>query len=56
MIRGKTTFVCPGCGHVFESWDIEDNASVRTAPASCPRCGTLSPKAGMIDRIKTLFK
>ena len=39
MVRGKTWFRCACCGHVFEAWDIEDNATVFSMPMTCPKCG-----------------
>ncbi len=42
MMRGITKFRCPKCGHIFEAPDIEDNATVFTAPMPCPKCGTMS--------------
>lgn len=39
MVRGKTWFRCTCCGHVFEALDIEDNATVRSMPMTCPKCG-----------------
>lgn len=39
MLRGKTWFKCDYCGHVFKSWDIEDNATVNSMPMTCPKCG-----------------
>ena len=39
MVRGKTWFRCSCCGHVFEAWDIEDNATVFSMPMTCPKCG-----------------
>lgn len=50
MLRGFTKFRCPDCGHIFEAPDIEDSASVRTAPMPCPCCGTKSYPVGLIDR------
>ncbi len=49
MMRGITKFRCPKCGHIFEAPDIEDNASVRTMPQPCPKCGTKSNVAGLFD-------
>ena len=42
MLRGTTLFRCPNCGHVFKALDLEDNATVRTMPQPCPRCGAKS--------------
>ena len=39
MVRGKTWFRCSCCGHVFEGWDIEDNATAFSMPMTCPKCG-----------------
>ncbi len=47
MLRGKTTFKCDACGNVFESLDIEDNATAGTMPMRCPKCGAKClPKKG----------
>ena len=42
MLRGTTLFRCPNCGHVFKALDIEDNATARSTPMPCPRCGAKS--------------
>ena len=42
MLRGTTKFRCPDCGHIFEAPDLEDNATARTMPMPCPRCGAKS--------------
>ena len=47
MLRGTTLFRCPNCGHVFKALDIEDNATARTAPMPCPRCGAKSSPVGL---------
>ena len=39
MLRGITTFKCPECGETFEGPDFEWNATVWTAPLTCPKCG-----------------
>ena len=39
MVRGKTWFRCSCCGHIFKTWDIEDNATVYSVPMTCPKCG-----------------
>lgn len=47
MLRGKTKFKCDACGNVFESFDIEDNATAGTMPVRCPKCGAQClPKRG----------
>ena len=40
MLRGTATFVCKDCGHKFEAFDIEDNATVESMPMQCPKCGS----------------
>lgn len=42
MLRGITKFRCPSCGHIFDAFDIEDNATAGTVPVPCPRCGAKS--------------
>lgn len=55
MLRGKTWFKCECCGHVFKSWDIEDNATVYSMPMTCPECGGKGHAIGncynMFDRL-----
>lgn len=47
MLRGKTKFKCDACGNVFESFDIEDNATAGTMPMRCSKCGAqCMPKKG----------
>lgn len=46
MLRGITKFRCPNCGHIFEAPDLEDNATARTTPVPCPRCGAKSNPRG----------
>lgn len=41
MVRGITRFKCNGCGNKFKWLDIEWNATVYTAPARCPKCGSM---------------
>ncbi len=55
MLRGLTKFRCPDCGHTFEAPDLEDNATVRTMPMSCPRCGAKSNPVGILDRFSMLW-
>lgn len=55
MLRGTTLFRCPNCGHVFEAPDIEDNATVRTTPMPCPRCGTKSNPIGILGWLNSLI-
>ena len=47
MLRGITLFRCPNCGHVFKAFDIEDNATARSTPMPCPRCGAKSYPRGL---------
>ena len=47
MLRGTTLFRCPNCGHVFKALDIEDNATARSTPMPCPRCGAKSSPVGL---------
>lgn len=57
MMRGMTYFKCPHCGKVFKGPDMEDRATVHTAPLHCPECGTLSPKyEGIGGLLANLFK
>lgn len=53
MLRGKTKFKCDACGNVFESFDIEDNATAGTMPMRCPKCGAqcLPKKGGWLSRL-----
>lgn len=39
MLRGTTTFKCEKCGHKFVGPDMELEATVLTAPLTCPECG-----------------
>ena len=55
MLRGTTLFRCPNCGHVFKALDIEDNATARTTPMPCPRCGAKSSPVGIIDSFCMLW-
>lgn len=54
MLRGFTKFRCPNCGHTFEAPDIEDNATVRTTPMPCPRCGAKSNPSGSLYMFRSL--
>ena len=47
MLRGTTLFRCPNCGHVFKALDIEDNATARSTPMPCPRCGAKGSPVGL---------
>ena len=40
MLRGKKTFKCDDCDHVFEALDIEWQATVYSQPMSCPNYGS----------------
>lgn len=52
MFRGIVKFKCESCGTIFEAPDIEDNATVKSYPQRCPKCGTqCTHKANIIDRI-----
>ena len=53
MLRGLTKFRCPDCGHIFEAPDLEDNATARTMPMPCPRCGTKSNPVSFIDMTRS---
>lgn len=53
MFRGFTKFRCPNCGHIFEAPDIEDNATARTMPHPCPRCGAKSNTIGFLDGFRS---
>ncbi len=55
-MRGITKFRCPKCGHIFEAPDIEDNASVRTMPQPCPRCGVKSNQIGLPGWVRSLVE
>ena len=55
MLRGTTLFRCPNCGHVFKALDLEDNATVRSTPMPCPRCGAKSSPVGIIDSFCMLW-
>lgn len=54
MLRGTTLFRCPNCGHVFKAFDIEDNATARSTPMPCPRCGAKSSPVGPLDILRSL--
>lgn len=56
MLRGKTKFKCDACGNVFESFDIEDNATAGTMPMRCPKCGAqcLPNEGGWLSRLLRL--
>jgi len=41
MLRGITKFTCDDCGNKFMALDMEWNATVFTAPARCPKCGSM---------------
>ena len=55
MLRGTTLFRCPNCGHVFKALDFEDNATARSTPMPCPRCGAKSSPVGIIDSFCMLW-
>jgi ssDNA-binding Zn-finger/Zn-ribbon topoisomerase 1 len=56
MIRGIVILKCPVCGTVFPGLDIEWQATVLSAPVSCPHCKhSCNPgadRAGLIDKIR----
>ena len=54
MVRGKTWFRCSCCGHVFEAWDIEDNATVFSMPMTCPKCGGKGHAIGPLGIIRRI--
>ena len=41
MLRDIKRVKCHLCGHSFIALDIEDNASVLSAPIHCPKCGAI---------------
>ncbi len=43
MLRDIKKVKCHQCGHSFIALDIEDNASVLSAPIHCPECGAIYP-------------
>ena len=53
MLRGFITTKCPNCGHKFKAPDIEDNATVLSAPVKCPACGhSFRPtRVGLIESL-----
>lgn len=55
MVRGKTWFRCPKCGHVYKSLDVEWNATVFSAPMPCPRCGAKGNAIGPVGLFLNLF-
>lgn len=57
MLRGITTFKCPKCGETFEGPDFEWNATVWTAPLTCPKCGCEKclPKDSWFQRLLQKF-
>lgn len=56
MLRGTKTFKCEKCGHIFEGPDIEQNATIVSAPVRCPKCGNMTNNTpGVIDKIKNIF-
>lgn len=57
MFRKFTTFKCPKCGETFEGPDFEWNATVWTAPLTCPKCGCEKclPKRNWFQRLLQKF-
>lgn len=53
MLRGIITTKCPKCGCKFKALDIEDSATVLSAPVKCPSCGhSFRPRhVGLLERI-----
>lgn len=43
MLRDIKRVTCPQCGHNYIALDIEDNASLLSAPIHCPKCGAIYP-------------
>ena len=39
MLRGIVTCKCAYCGAEFRAPDIEWNATAKSAPVRCPKCG-----------------
>lgn len=39
MLRGIVTCKCACCGAEFRAPDIEWNATAKSAPVRCPKCG-----------------
>ena len=39
MLRGIQKVRCPHCGHAFMASDVEDNATAKSMPVHCPKCG-----------------
>lgn len=40
MFRGKTTFICDECHHLFRAPDIEYGCTAYSVPQPCPKCGS----------------
>lgn len=40
MIRGKIKFKCHDCGCIFESFDVEYQATIFSQPMPCPKCSS----------------
>lgn len=40
MIRGKRSFRCSDCGKISFGFDIEWQATTRSMPIQCPKCGS----------------
>lgn len=53
MLRGRITFKCQACGHVFEGLDIEDRMTAASMPMPCQKCGAqcLPKQGGWLSRL-----
>jgi NAD-dependent SIR2 family protein deacetylase len=57
MLRGFIKVKCPHCGSVFIAPDMEDNATVHSAPIHCPECGMdLRPDRALFNVLARLLK
>ena len=58
MLRGITKFTCDDCGNKFMALDMEWNATVFTAPARCPKCGSMHtyPSGGLFGWKKSFYR
>lgn len=51
MVRGEYYCICPACWHVFKGLDIEVNATVKSMPVHCPKCGAKAVKTLPVIRL-----
>ena len=56
MLRGMKKVTCPHCGHSFVTPDLEDNATVKSMPVHCPRCGADVRMNGILGFLSNVFR